>query len=441
MVGCMDSLFNSPSPPSVYVGLKNKRHSLPPSYPPSSSRASIVFPIMSANSYHNTSLQKKFEIDPSIGYVPLKKERTSAQANNHESNPSLNSETHGSQHSVNSLDHNMSPTAPATIRGPGPATGEDLYSWMAKQQDFMNSEGNRHQVKGSLGVMMSGPVKYLDIARRPSLRFVSRLELLWEVFINCLPDTLHPNLSCSLQQAPRETNAVSRSFLQSGNNRGLFTLRSISLKPPLYLPAFPTILHFDRPATVRRRFLVLNSTGPSNSSVSSFETWGSNLSLVGAIETLRIDIVVSEFGKTFDKKKSKSNSSGASKNKHFGGKFYLDIPPETPAFLCEKIGLELDLKKIADMTVDDMIQKRNILYISRGQLKKHTSTIINVGLNVRYISQQVNMPLLRLLHQISNMYQNVKETQLELKEQQPEVKRENSANLDTGFNNGSSSCK
>nr|CAD7268613.1 unnamed protein product [Timema shepardi] len=58
--------------------------------------------------------------------------------------------------------------------------------------------------------------------------------------------------------------------------------------------------------------------GPSNSSVSSFETWGSNLSLVGGIETLRIDIVVSEFGKTFDKKKSKSNSSGASKNKHFG---------------------------------------------------------------------------------------------------------------------------
>lgn len=32
---------------------------------------------------------------------------------------------------------------------------------------------------------------------------------------------------------------------------------------------------------------------------------------------------------------------------------------------------------------------------------------------------QVNMPLLRLLHQISNMYQNVKHTQSELKEQEP----------------------
>lgn len=34
------------------------------------------------------------------------------------------------------------------------------------------------------------------------------------------------------------------------------------------------------------------------------------------------------------------------------------------------------------------------------------------------------MPLLRLLHQISNMYQNVKDTQNELREQQPvEIRR------------------
>jgi hypothetical protein len=97
---------------------------------------------------------------------------------------------------------------------------------------------------------------------------------------------------------------------------------------------------------------------------------------------------------------------------------------------------------MADMTVDDMIQKQNVLYISRGQLKKHTSTVVNISLNIRYISQQVNMPLLRLLHQISNMYQNVKETQMELKEQQPERKRP--ANIivnDIATKNGSSSSK
>lgn len=99
---------------------------------------------------------------------------------------------------------------------------------------------------------------------------------------------------------------------------------------------------------------------------------------------------------------------------------------------------------MADMTVDDMIQKQNVLYISRGQLKKHTSTVVNISLNIRYISQQVNMPLLRLLHQISNMYQNVKETQMELKEQQPEGKRNTKENVianDNVAKNGSSSSK
>jgi hypothetical protein len=57
------------------------------------------------------------------------------------------------------------------------------------------------------------------------------------------------------------------------------------------------------------------------------------------------------------------------------------------------MGVELDLKKMADMTVDDMIQKQNVLYISRGQLKKHTSTVLNISLNVRYISQQVSIVL------------------------------------------------
>ena len=123
-------------------------------------------------------------------------------------------------------------------------------------------------------------------------------------------------------------------------------------------------------------------------------------------------------------------------------KFHLDIPPETPAFLCEKIGIDIDVKKMADMTVDDMIQKQTVLYISRGQLKKHTSTVVNFSLNIRYISQQVNMPLLRLLHQISNMYQNVKETQMELKEQQPENKPNNNLIInDTAVKNGSSSSK
>jgi hypothetical protein len=60
--------------------------------------------------------------------------------------------------------------------------------------------------------------------------------------------------------------------------------------------------------------------GSGNGNVSSFDTWGSNLSLVSAIETMRIDIVVSEYGKTNDKKKAKSSSSSLSAGGNKGSK-------------------------------------------------------------------------------------------------------------------------
>lgn len=44
------------------------------------------------------------------------------------------------------------------------------------------------------------------------------------------------------------------------------------------------------------------SSGNINN-VSSLDSLGSNLSLVGSMDTMRIDIVVSEFGKVVDKKK------------------------------------------------------------------------------------------------------------------------------------------
>jgi hypothetical protein len=59
------------------------------------------------------------------------------------SNPSIYSGGvgHGSQHSIGSLDQVTSPTSHSTkpIN-----TGEDLYSWMAKQQEFIkdNDKGN-----------------------------------------------------------------------------------------------------------------------------------------------------------------------------------------------------------------------------------------------------------------------------------------------------------
>lgn len=146
-----------------------------------------------------------------------------------------------------------------------------------------------------------------------------------------------------------------------------------------------------------------NKTGQS-----SLENLGTNLSLVCLFDTFRIDIVVSEAG---DKKPKTKITKKAN------GKFSLNCGSETPSFLSERIDIELEILKMADG-----LNEPKHLYVSRGQLKKHTSTVVNFSLNIRYISQQVNMPLLRLLHQISNMYINVKEAQDEMKEH-PDTKR------------------
>lgn len=112
--------------------------------------------------------------------------------------------------------------------------------------------------------------------------------------------------------------------------------------------------------------------------VSSLDSLGTNLSLIGSFDVMRIDIVVSEAGE----KKMKTRAS-----RKANGKFSLTIPEETPAFICERVGVELEVIKTTDGLLDD--NKQNVLYLSRGQLKKHSSTIINFSLNIRYISQQV----------------------------------------------------
>ncbi|CAG4943461.1 unnamed protein product [Colias eurytheme] len=132
------------------------------------------------------------------------------------------------------------------------------------------------------------------------------------------------------------------------------------------------------------------------------EALGCSVSLAGWLDALRVHIVVSELGR-HGKGKGKASQSQP------------DMAAESPAFLCEKISIDVLVKKVADMAVDELVQKQNVVYISRGQLKKHISTMINCNLSIRFISQQVNMPLLRLLHQISNMYQNVKDTHSELR--------------------------
>lgn len=153
----------------------------------------------------------------------------------------------------------------------------------------------------------------------------------------------------------------------------------------------------------------------TNADISSLENFGTNLSLIGTFDSIRVDIVVSEAG---DKKIkipvtinsttgsttaaascSTSNTATAPSASKLSGKKSNGGRPsilmDTPLFLCERVGIELEVLKMSDGMVDHA--RQNVIYMSRRQLKKHTSTVINFSLNIRFISQQVSDSSLLLL--------------------------------------------
>ncbi|XP_046402633.1 transmembrane protein KIAA1109 isoform X3 [Ischnura elegans] len=276
---------------------------------------------------------------------------------------------------------------------------EDLYSWMAKQQEFMKpnptrvaaaAEEERQKMKGN-----------------------------WESKLNTM------TTDETLEEATMIPNGPSN-IPVANYSSSLHLLDAHLIFEPLLtcLGVMPGQINAGSVGAASEGAVKDGMAGYPASGGTPFENWGSNISIAGSMDTMRIDIVVSECGKgntSQEKRKSGPSKTNGEFSKKGHGKFRLDIPSEMPAFLCEKIGVELDLRKLADTSVDDLVQKHNVLYISRGQLRKHTSTLLNFSVDIRYISQQVNMPLLRLLHQISNMYQNVKETQMELRGQQQQV--------------------
>ena len=68
------------------------------------------------------------------------------------------------------------------------------------------------------------------------------------------------------------------------------------------------------------------------------------------------------------------------------------------AFICQKVSLSVDVKKVTDILKGEKETKDKVLplYVSRNQLKRHTSSFANFTIEIDFISQKVNMPLLRL---------------------------------------------
>ena len=141
----------------------------------------------------------------------------------------------------------------------------------------------------------------------------------------------------------------------------------------------------------------------------SLKNLGSQVVIGGGIDVFKIDIIESEIEKISRKGKVKFP------------KMTIDPDSSIPAFICEKIKLHVDFKKITDILKGEKPSKDKVLplYVSRNQLKRHTSSFANFSIEIDIISQKVNMPLLRLINQIVTMHLNVKETSEELKEKKP----------------------
>ena len=82
----------------------------------------------------------------------------------------------------------------------------------------------------------------------------------------------------------------------------------------------------------------------------------------------RIDIVESEFGKHHRAGKIRPNQKP---------KLHVETD-SSPAFICEKVYMQIDFKKITDLAMDK--EKVVPLYMSRAQLKRHTSSLINFSI-------------------------------------------------------------
>ena len=150
--------------------------------------------------------------------------------------------------------------------------------------------------------------------------------------------------------------------------------------------------------------------------------FGGNVSVIGKLQVLRIDIVDSEIT-------NKSRRGRKGKTRTNLPKFHIDTGFATPAFLCDAFAVMINLKDVVDFekNKDDIesgvygpdSRRRSLraLRLAMSHMEsKPTTTKVNFSVQSHSISQHVNMSLLRLVHQFVTMIQNINLTRTELKQ-------------------------
>ncbi|XP_076117611.1 bridge-like lipid transfer protein family member 1 isoform X3 [Mytilus galloprovincialis] len=222
---------------------------------------------------------------------------------------------------------------------------QDLYQWMAKQEEFDFDDSHLFKRQDSLLGAFGSAWSQDD----------SRLDLSDEQF------------------------SKATSIMQLADARSLF-------KP--FLQSIGLHVEGVRPTAMMKKF-------------------GGSLSLQGQLETIKIQIVSSE---RYHRRKEKSKK-----------RKLIDFNA-VPAFLCEGFLAHIAMKDVVDFDnkesggSEDKNNGKPPLNFAMHKLEAKPTTLqVNFMMNCESVTQHVDMPLLRLVHQFVTMADNIKDTKKELK--------------------------
>ena len=137
--------------------------------------------------------------------------------------------------------------------------------------------------------------------------------------------------------------------------------------------------------------------------------FGGNLSLQGRLDILKIEIADSVRGKGKGKGKKRRDSK------------FVDTTHDTPAFLSESFTINISMRDVVDFekkgSLEDKLNNKYPFKFAMHKLEAKPATLqVNLMVNCQSVTQHVDMPLLRLIHQFVTVIDNVNETRMELKQ-------------------------
>lgn len=138
------------------------------------------------------------------------------------------------------------------------------------------------------------------------------------------------------------------------------------------------------------------------------KNFGGNLSLQGKLDVLKIQIADSVRTK-------KGKGKGKKSVKH-------DACLDSSAFLCELFTMKVSMMDVSDFekknsSEEEDLSKKIPFKFAMHKLEAKPATMqMNLLVNCQSVTQYVDMPLLRLIHQFVTMIGNVNETRVELKQ-------------------------